>query len=86
MTLENTFYFLGIIFILLSFAFLIAAGVLVWLAIKKVKELENEVRYKLSEQHLKEISSSTLKASYPLLLSAGIGLVYKAISKKVFKN
>lgn len=78
-TLENIFYLLGIIFLVIMLITMIASLIGVWMAVKKVKEFEQELRARLAE---KEHTSAgqIVKSVLPLLLSIGL---HKTILSKL---
>jgi len=88
LTLENIFYLLAIIVLVFSLIFMIAIGVGLWLAFKKVKDLESQVRLRFSTLKTDNhgLSLASLRSVSPLLLSAAMGLGYKVLKNKFFKR
>lgn len=80
-TLENIFYLLGIIFLIIMLITMIASLIGVILAIRKVKQLEQEVRARLAASENTK-PGQVLKAVMPLVLSFGVSGGLRTLMKK----
>jgi len=82
MTLENTFYVLGIIFMVMNIAILIGLVVGVFFIKKKIEEIQATVEEKIAS--VKEVTSQ------PAALARGVGTVAAGILsfglRKIFKG
>lgn len=82
MTLENTFYVLGIIFMVLNIAILVGIVVGVFFIKKKIEEIQQNVEEKIAT--VKEVTSQ------PAELARGMGAIAAGIVsfglKRIFKR
>ena len=82
MTLENTFYVLGIIFMVMNIAILLGIVIGVFYIKKKIEEIQQNIEEKIAT--VKEVTSE------PALLARGAGVIAATVLsyglKKVFNK
>lgn len=81
-TLENIFYLLGIIFLVVTLLTMLITAVGIWVAVGRAKQLKARLEAQLAEKE-RSSAGQVFKAIFPLLLTLGLKGGYKTILKKV---